>query len=323
MTDQYGRKIDYMRVSITDRCNLRCQYCMPQGVQLVEHDDVLSYEELLHLCGIAASLGITKFKVTGGEPLARKGCSGFITRLKAMPGVDQVTLTTNGLLLHKYLDMLCAAGIDGINISLNTLRGDVYEEITGYSGDAVPTLLNILDSCVNRGLRVKVNAVLLARTFDTLHEVVQLAGVLPIDVRLIELMPIGEGAAMQGVPVEAALLRLLELWPDLRLTEEKRGNGPARYYTADGLQGCIGFIDAISHSFCANCNRVRLTGTGVIKPCLCYGQGTDLRELLRRNGSDRELRAAMESCIKEKPQAHCFSSLQGITEYRTMNRIGG
>jgi len=339
MTDRFGRCIDYMRVSITDRCNLRCRYCMPDGIRLAQHCDILSYEDILRICGLAVSLGIVKFKVTGGEPLVRKGCTDFITRLKALPGVEQVTITTNGLLLMdslprqaegyqtgtslNNLDALCDAGIDGINISLDTMCEAEYKKLTGYSGEAVSIIKRALVKCTERDLRVKVNTVLLARTLNSLSHVAGLAAELPVDVRFIELMPIGKGTETEGISVEAAFRRLTKSWPDIRPIKEKRGNGPAHYYTAAGLKGRIGFIDAMSHRFCGECNRVRLTATGDFKPCLCYDAAVDLRALLRNGRSDTDIMAAMNDCMWQKPRAHCFSRVQSVTEKKTMNRIGG
>lgn len=322
MTDQYGRVIDYMRVSITDRCNLRCRYCMPEGVVLAEHGDLLTYEEILRVCRAAVSLGIVKFKITGGEPLVRRGCTDFIARLKALPGVEQVTLTTNGLLLSKHLAALCQAGIDGINISLDTMDGAVYRELTGSDADA-STVVQAVRECTARGLRVKTNTVLLERTLPGVVELAALARELPVDVRFIELMPIGEGAALKGVPMDAALGLLRERWPDLHPVEERRGNGPARYYACRNLMGRIGFIDAVSHRFCGRCNRVRLTSTGMLKPCLCYEEGTDFRALLRADRDDAALRNAIQACVWRKPQAHCFARSREITERGAMNQIGG
>ena len=319
MTDRYGRTIDYMRVSVTGRCNLRCKYCMPNGVQPREHGDILSYDEILRVCAAAVSLGIVKFKVTGGEPLVRENCADFTARLKALPGVEQVTLTTNGLLLSENLDALCAAGIDGINISLDTLRGGVYRELTG--GFSPETALNALKHCVGRGLRVKVNAVLLADTFGGLPEIAMLARDMPVDVKFIELMPIGGAAGMEGVSADTALERLREFLPGLRPSGERRGNGPARYYTARGLKGRIGFISALSRNFCGGCNRVRLTAEGILKPCLCYGGGENLAVPLRNGRTD--LREVIRSRVELKPPSHCFSTPEGVTELTAMNRIGG
>ena len=323
MIDQFGRTIDYMRLSITDRCNLRCQYCMPRGIQLARHSDILSYEEMLRICAAAVSLGIVNFKVTGGEPLIRKDCVDFIARLKGLPGVEQVTLTTNGLLLHENLDALCAAGIDGINISIDTVCDADYRKLTGYPNEAVSLIRESLIECVRRNLRIKVNTVLLTQTFDGLPHVAAMAAELPVDVRFIELMPIGEGGGMQGVPMQAARSRLQKSWPDLHPVEERRGNGPAHYYAAAGLKGRIGFIDAVSHSFCGACNRVRLTATGSLKPCLCYDEELNVRAMLRDGCSDEALQRAVRNCIWQKPHSHCFVRPESVTEQKAMSQIGG
>ena len=323
MTDQWGRTIDYLRVSVTDRCNLRCRYCMPRGVELCSHSDTLRYEELLRVCAAAAALGVTRFKITGGEPLVRRDCAAFLARLKALPGVEQVTLTTNALLLSQCLDELAGAGVDGINISLDTLDPERYRRITGFDGGAVEQVLTVLDDCVRRGIRTKINAVLLPETRDEPPRLAALAAGRPVDVRFIELMPIGEGRGLKGVSPDEALARLRAVWPDLHPTDERRGNGPAQYYAAAALEGRIGFIGAVSHAFCAACNRVRLTSTGVLKPCLCYEEGTDLRSLLRGGCTDEALARAMAGAIRGKPLAHCFAREEGVSERRAMFQIGG
>lgn len=323
MLDQYGREIDYMRISITDRCNLRCKYCMPNGIVQAAHREILTYEEVLRIAQQAAALGIAKFKVTGGEPLARIGCVPFVAKLKQIPGVEQVTMTTNGLLLKNVLEELIDAGLDAVNISLDTLDSQKYNHLTGYRGEAISELQDVLYRCAARNLKTKVNVVLLQENREELPELAALAERLPVDVRFIELMPIGMGAAMEGASPDAALAALKERWPDLHPTDEKRGNGPAHYYASAALQGRIGFIDAVSHSFCQHCNRVRLTSTGQLKPCLCYASSTDLRGLLRGGASDAELQAALEQAIFTKPRAHCFSTPGSITEQKDMSQIGG
>lgn len=323
MLDQYGRRIDYMRISITDRCNLRCRYCMPDGIVQTPHSEILSYEEILRIARQAAALGITRYKVTGGEPLSRIGCVHLVEQLKAVPNVEQVTMTTNGLLLSSALDSLIAAGLDAVNISLDTLDGAKYSRLTGYTGNAVPILMDLLENCAARNLKTKVNVVLLEENQEELPELAALAERFPVDVRFIELMPIGLGASARGASPDAALAALKSRWPDLCPTDEKRGNGPARYYASGALQGRIGMIDAVSHSFCASCNRVRLTSTGRIKPCLCYGSGADLRSLLRSGASDNALREAIEQAVLAKPRAHCFAAPGGVTEQMGMSQIGG
>ena len=323
MLDQYGRKIDYLRISVTDRCNLRCRYCMPEPMAAVRHDDILRYEEILRICRAASELGITKFKVTGGEPLVRAGCTEFIAALKKQPGTQQVTLTTNGLLLEKNLDALMDAGLDGVNISLDTTDNARFHSITGYTGDGADTLLRVLRECCAKGLHTKINAVLLEETEADAPALAAIASTLPVDVRFIELMPIGFGTAMKRVSPDDILAALKERWPDLTPTDEKRGNGPAHYYKSAALPGRIGFIDAVSHKFCAGCNRVRLTSTGQLKPCLCYADSADLRALIRGGCTDDELREALKSAVYAKPRAHCFDTNASITEKHAMSQIGG
>ena len=323
MLDQYGRKIDYLRISVTDRCNLRCRYCMPEPMAAVRHEDILRYEEILRICRAAAKLGITKFKVTGGEPLVRAGCAEFIAELKKQPGTEQVTLTTNGLLLEKNIDALASAGLDGVNISLDTLDNAHFRSITGYTGDGADTLLRVLKECCTKGLHTKINAVLLEETEADAPALAAIAETLPVDVRFIELMPIGFGTAMKRVSPEDILAALKERWPDLTPTDEKRGNGPAHYYKSAALLGRIGFIDAVSHKFCAGCNRVRLTSTGQLKPCLCYADSADLRALIRGGCTDDELKEALRATVYAKPRAHCFGTDAAVTEKHMMSQIGG
>ena len=323
MLDQYGRKIDYLRISVTDRCNLRCRDCMPEPVSAVQHADILRYEEILRICRAAVELGITKFKVTGGEPLVRAGCVDFITALKAQPGTEQVTLTTNGLLLEANLDALTEAGLDGVNISFDSPDNARFRRITGYTGDGADTLLHVLDACCAKGLKTKINAVLLEETEADAPALAAIAAKLPVDVRFIELMPIGFGTTMKRVSPEDILTALQERWPDLAPTDEKRGNGPAHYYKSAALLGRIGFIDAVSHKFCAECNRVRLTSTGQLKPCLCYADSADLRALIRGGCTDGELREALRAAVYAKPRAHCFDTNDIITEKHMMSQIGG
>lgn len=323
MLDQYRRKIDYLRISVTDRCNLRCRYCMPEPMAAVRHEDILRYEEILRICRAAAELGITKFKVTGGEPLVRAGCTEFIAELKKQPGTEQVTLTTNGLLLEKNLDALASAGLDGVNISLDTTDNARFRSITGYTGDGADTLLRVLKACCANGLHTKINAVLLEETEADAPALAAIAEALPVDVRFIELMPIGFGTAMKRVSPEDILAALKERWPDLTTTDEKRGNGPAHYYKSAALLGRIGFIDAVSHKFCAECNRMRLTSTGRLKPCLCYADSADLRALIRGGCTDDELKEALRAAVYAKPRAHCFGTDAAVTEKHMMSQIGG
>lgn len=323
MTDAWGRTVNYLRISITDRCPLRCRYCQPDGAALVRHEDLLTYEELLRVAEAAVTLGINRFKVTGGEPLVRRGAADFIARLRALPGAAQVTLTTNGLLLADRLDALHAAGLDGLNLSLDALSGALYREITGCAFDPVPMLLELLERSAALGIRTKVNTVLLRENEAELVPLAELAARLPVDVRFIERMPLGAGAAERGLSSARALTLLRARWPDLHPVDEIRGNGPARYFASRELRGRLGMIDALSHRFCAGCNRLRLTSTGSLKPCLCYEDAIDLRAPLRRGADREELAALLRRGVLAKPRAHRFETPDAVTERRGMSGIGG
>ena len=320
MTDQYGRPVRYLRISLTDRCNLRCRYCMPeQGVDLCAHADLLRYEEIVAIARAALACGIDTFKLTGGEPLVRRGVPLLVAALKELPGTRQVTLTTNGLLLGDQLDALVAAGLDAVNVSLDTLDETQYHTLTRRAfapGAVVDTV-----RAAARRLPVKINAVLLPETADQWLPLARLAADPGVDVRFIEQMPIGKGQADPGLAGDKVLAALRQAWPDLAPCHEPRGNGPAHYYKSAGLTGRIGFIDAVSHRFCASCNRLRLTCTGMLRPCLCYDDGTDLRALLRGGAGPDELKKAVEQAIAAKPEGHCFGAGHGSRQ--TMNRIGG
>ena len=322
MLDDLGRNIDYLRISVTDRCSLRCTYCMPEtGVPWLPHEKILRYEDLLRLCRIFVSLGITKFKLTGGEPLVRRGLAGFIRELKGMDGVRSVTLTTNGVDLAAQLPELISAGIDGINLSLDTLNRERFAERTRR--DCLPRVLEGLEAALAvPDLNLKINCVAMAGAEEDWISLAALAKERPLTVRFIELMPIGLGqgsAPCSEADVTAALERVYG-----RLTpyDSPMGNGPAHYCSLAGFQGKIGFISAVSHQFCERCNRVRLTASGYLKACLQYDVGTDLSPLLQ--ASDEVIRAAVEQTIRRKPVSHQFSAPDPEhREERIMSQIGG
>lgn len=321
MLDQFGRNIDYLRVSITDRCNLRCRYCMPEDLPFIPHEEILRYEEIVRLCALGAELGIRNLKITGGEPLVRRGCTDLMRTLKALPGIEHVTLTTNGVLLEENLSDLIDLGVDGLNISLDTLDREEYRRITGR--DDLPRVLSALHAALSAGLKVKLNCVPLAGTgMEELLRVAALARDSRLDVRFIEMMPLGHGR--EFAPLEPGLLEkaVRSAFPSLAPSEKKRGFGPARYYASPEFQGAVGFIDAVSHNFCGSCNRVRLTSEGYLKLCLCHGEGLDLRALLRGGASDGEIKAAVAAGIAGKPARHSFDK-GGAGEGRNMSQIGG
>lgn len=321
MKDRLGRNINYMRISITDRCNLRCKYCMPDPVADISHEDILRFEEILQIADAAVQLGIDRFKITGGEPLVRKGAAEFIEKLKKQPGVQCVTLTTNGIFLVEALPTLKKAGIDGINISLDALDAQCYRDITGKDG--LEQVLESIEKSVEYKIPTKINAVLLEQNRRQWSQLAMLAEKLPVDVRFIELMPIGYGKNMNGVDGDAILRQLKHRYGDLHYVDEKRGNGPAVYYRSKYLKGRIGLIRANSHQFCNTCNRVRLTSDGTVKPCLCYDEGVNLRDLLRNKAPQEAVKQALQRVIYQKPAAHCFGQREDITEHKLMSSIGG
>lgn len=323
MIDSLGRTIDYLRISITDRCNLRCCYCMPCEVQSVSHEEILRYEEILTICRQAILLGITRFKVTGGEPFVRKGVISFIQDLCRLDGVEDVTITTNGLLLRDAVPALQDLPLGAVTVSLDTVDAVQFQEICRVDGLA--RVKEGFEAAIQAGIRTKINALLLAQTKSQCLTLAALAESYPMDVRFIEVMPIGYGKRQQGYSAAEALQLLRQQYPDLAPTDERRGNGPARYYRSKRLQGCIGFIAATSHTFCHACNRLRLTSTGILKPCLCYDTGIDIKKIVRSHSEAMmsELQDAIINAVKQKPVGHCFDRAKEITEGKTMNQIGG
>ncbi len=307
MIDSYGRSIDYLRISVTDRCNLRCQYCMPQGgVQSIPHQEILTLEELLRLCRLFASLGVRKIKVTGGEPLVRKQVASFIGHLKEIDGIEQVTLTSNGLALERCLPELQAAGLDGINISLDTIRREVFTFLTGTDG--LPMVLSSLQKAIESGIPVKINCVpILGMNEEDIVPIASFAQKGVKAVRFIELMPMGLACRFQGLPSSVVQELLKTAYGPLCPSQAKLGNGPAQYYKIAGFHGQIGFIDPMSHRFCQSCNRLRLTANGRLKLCLAHEAGADLKELLRDpHYSDEQILIKIKETVWAKTIATCF-----------------
>nr|WP_314463681.1 GTP 3',8-cyclase MoaA [uncultured Clostridium sp.] len=326
MIDKWDRKIDYIRISVTDRCNLRCIYCMPEeGVPSLPHKEILTYDEILRLCRCFLKLGIDKVKITGGEPLVRKDIASLVGQIKTQIGMKNVTLTTNGLLLGKYLPDLAAAGLDGVNISLDTLNPSKYEHITRK--DALNDVLSAIQEALNyQKLKVKINCVpVLDTDKDDIIKIAGLAKNSRLGVRFIEMMPIGLGKNFSYYSEEDIITILKEAYGPLEPVDTVLGNGPAHYYSASGFEGKIGFISAISHKFCNECNRVRLTSDGYLKTCLQYEHGTDLKAVLRGNKEDFFLEQMIEQTIYEKPVSHNFKgdNPQGTYELEGMSKIGG
>ena len=319
MKDTFARQIYYMRIAITDRCNLKCIYCRPGEIPLIPQADLLRYEELLRVCGIAANLGVKVIRVTGGEPLLRKGCVDFIKALKGVSGIERVTLTTNGVLLQKHLDALIEAKLDGLNVSLDALSKARYRELTG--ADAFTTVWAGIQRSIASGIPVKLNFVpIRGMNQDEILPAANLARKLPVDMRFIELMPSGENQGMEGIAAGEVLAILKAEYKDLEEEPNRRGFGPARYFKSEKLKGSIGLISAISDNFCLSCNRLRLTSEGFLNLCLHHNVGIDLRAMLREGAEDEAIASAIREGVKRKPEKHV---LEEGTNLHFMSRIGG
>ncbi len=325
MFDRYQRDIHYLRLSVTDLCNLRCRYCMPDGVEKLEREAALSHEEFLRLAALFAQCGIDTVRVTGGEPLVRKNVAQLVAGLKATPGIRRVTLTTNAVLLAEQLPALLDAGLDSVNISLDTLRPEVFRQITAR--DDFAAVQAGLQAALESSLPVKLNCVPQAGVNEAeLETLAALAKDNALQVRFIEMMPIGYGAAMPCISGPELRERFARRWPELAplspAQEHALGDGPAVYYTVPGWQGSIGFIAAVHGKFCASCNRVRLTSQGFLRPCLASETGCDLRALLRSGADDPQLLDAIRETIWAKPREHHFND-SSVPATRGMYRIGG
>ena len=323
MLDRYGRVINYLRISVTDRCNLRCCYCMPEGVQDVGMKNILTFEEIWEIVRTGVSLGITHIRITGGEPLVRKGCVDLIRGIREIPGVETITMTTNGVLLGNYGKQLKEAGVDGVNISLDTLDPEEFYKITGKR--ELQEVLAGIRAVKTAGLPVKLNAVN-RKELDPIP-LVRYAQEENLPLRFIEMMPVGYGKKYVGRSNEElretleAVCGKAECMTN-REELSRMGSGPAVYYQFSDLKVPVGFISAIHGKFCDTCNRVRLTAEGYLKLCLCYDAGEDLRRVLRE-GEKENLRTIMEQTIFRKPAAHCFEHPAEMTETHEMVKIGG
>ena len=323
MLDRYGRVINYLRISVTDRCNLRCCYCMPEGVQDVGMKNILTFEEIWEIVRTGVSLGITHIRITGGEPLVRKGCVNLIRGIREIPGVETITMTTNGVLLGNYAKQLKEAGVDGVNISLDTLDPEEFFKITGKR--ELQEALAGIRAAKTAGLPVKLNAVN-RKELDPIP-LVRYAQEENLPIRFIEMMPVGYGKKYVGRSNEELRETLEAVCGNAECMTNREelsrmGSGPAVYYQFSDLKVPVGFISAIHGKFCDTCNRVRLTAEGYLKLCLCYDEGEDLRRVLRE-GEKENLRTIMEQTIFRKPAAHCFEHPAEMTETHEMVKIGG
>ena len=361
MQDGLGREIDYLRISVTDKCNLRCRYCMPpHGITSLAHEEILTLEEIFRLVGIMEQLGIRKVRLTGGEPMVRKNLPWLVEQIHGLCGIREIAMTTNGTLFAPQAKIYREAGLTAVNISLDTLDPERFRCITGCDradrAAGVDSVLRAIDAALEQQLRVKINCVpCVEMNGDDLEGIAMLAEDRPVDVRFIELMPIGCGKDYTGISSEEILRRLEQRFGKAIAISEKvnietgwltenfaretsnpadnsgsRTDGPAEYYQFPGFAGRIGFISPISHKFCRECNRVRLTCEGRLKLCLHYDRGLELKPLLRGGASDEEIGRQIINALKEKPSEHHFRERtageelpDSVEEHRKMVQIGG
>lgn len=338
MQDGLGREIDYLRISVTDKCNLRCRYCMPpHGITPLAHEEILTLEEIFRLVGIMEQLGIRKVRLTGGEPMVRKNLPWLVEQIHGLCGIREIAMTTNGTLLAPQAKVYREAGLTAVNISLDTLDPERFRCITGCDkadrAAGVDSVLRAIDAALEQQLRVKINCVpCVEMNGGDIEGIAMLAEDRPVDVRFIELMPIGCGKDYTGISSEEILRRLERRFGAAIAVPGKvnMATGPAEYYQFPGFFGRIGFISPISHKFCRECNRVRLTCEGRMKLCLHYDRGLELKPLLRSGASDEEIGRQIINALKEKPSEHHFRERAageelpgGVEEQRKMVQIGG
>ena len=323
MIDKNGRSIDYLRISITDRCNLRCIYCMPEeGVCAMEHAQILNFEEIVRLVRIMTGLGIRHLRLTGGEPMARRNCLDLVKQLHEVPGVESISMTSNGILLLDKVHEAKESGVTSLNLSIDALDPDTYSRLT--RGGDVRQALSAFHQALDEGMKVKINTVPVRGINEKdLTALACLARENPVCVRFIELMPIGSGSRMERIPAEEVMELLQDTYGKPEADDALHGHGPARYVKYPGFRGSVGLISAVSHEFCETCNRVRLTADGRLKLCLNHTKGLDLRQMLLQGASDEEILNAVRTAIEDKPARHGFYEQISDHEKRSMNAIGG
>lgn len=292
---------------------------MPEDIETTAMSQLLTYEEIVRVVKAGTALGITDYRITGGEPLVRKGCVSLVEMIKKTEGVTSVGMTTNGVLLKEYAQALKEAGLDSLNVSLDTLDTGEFEKLTGR--DQLEAVLSGIQAAKRANLPVKINAV--SRKNLDWNPLLYFGEEMRIPVRFIEMMPIGHGKEFVGLSNRELICSIREKYGRETVVESVYGSGPASYYHFEKLSQDVGFISAVNYKFCHTCNRIRLSSEGYLKLCLCYDRGVDLGSVLRNEKKAGQLTEVMEQAIFEKPSEHCFEELSGITEEKTMNRIGG
>lgn len=323
MKDRFNREIDYLRLSVTDQCNLRCVYCMEDTTQeFLPKCSKLSDDEMIRIVTACARLGIKKVRLTGGEPLVRPGIVELIKRIHDIDGIEEIYLTTNGTVLSNQVKTLAHHGLKGVNISLDSLKADRFHQITRRG--ILANVLKFIDECLNCGLKVKLNIVLVdGMNQDEILDFVRLTQEKPIDVRFIELMPIGVGKVHKGVTNEEVLQIIRSSYSDVMEVEKVDKGGPATYVCVNQGPGKVGFISAVSNCFCESCNRIRVSADGFLKQCLHFKFGVSLKDLIRAGITDEALQHVIYEQIYHKPEKHLFNQENIDEEVKFMNQIGG
>lgn len=324
ISDSFQRPINYLRVSVTDRCNLRCIYCMPEeGIPFLPHSEILSFEEIIRIIEAAAALGITKVRITGGEPLVRLGLASFIEMVSRIKTIEDIALTTNGILLAEKAAELKAAGLKRVNISIDTLKPERFKPITRCDY-RLENVLAAIKAAEDVGLHpVKLNMVVMAGVND--DEVIDFGRKTITDgwnVRFIELMPFTSDGKVDSRFLSVAEIKK-RLDPLGKMTPYKHtvGAGPAKYFRFPGANGTVGFITPVTEHFCFNCNRIRLTSDGKIRPCLLSDKEVDIKQPLRHKVSQEDLKQLIEQAIKMKPRQH--NMIEQMSIKRPMREVGG
>jgi cyclic pyranopterin phosphate synthase len=326
LADQFNRPITYLRISVTDKCNLRCVYCMPErGLAWLPKPEILSYEEIVQLVRAAASVGVRSIRLSGGEPLIRKNLAHLVEHLAAVDGIEDIALSTNGLLLADQIDALQSAGLRRVNVSLDTLREDRFLDIARRPG--LDRVLAGIDAAIARGLApMKINCVVMrGRNDDEIEAFARWTQERPVYVRFIEVMPVHENLDVQRDAYISSdeILERVRAIGDLRPVTGPGGNGPARYFAFPGAAGAVGVISPLSHDYCERCNRVRLTANGRLRLCLFGDYEIDLRTPLRSGVSQREIADLLRSAMLIKPERHHLKLGQTASRMRAFSEIGG
>jgi len=325
LKDGHGRRIEYLRVSVTDRCNLKCAYCMPPGgVELTPRCDMLRYKDLIRLIGIFGGVGVRKVRLTGGEPLVRKGIVGFIRQINQIPGIEQIALTTNGQLLNHMAVNLKEAGVKRVNISLDSLQKERFRSITGHDG--LTATLDGIDAVIEAGVKsVKINMVVIKGVNDDEVEAfADMSRDRAVQIRFIEFMPATPEVWDESrLALMSDVKKLVERKGKLIACEKSQWGGPAEIYRYEGAVGEIGFISAVSHHFCAECNRLRLTSTGELLTCLFGDNNLDLKSMLGKGASDGEIMDAIRASLKQKNEVRDLALKKGDKRRRVMTCVGG